>query len=77
MILNDFLLRQRTDNSNPHETVPISFDVQAILKDRYYYIGNGSKYLIQILSQAKASGVKLPEVHSVDRGVDPNGKPER
>ena len=50
MILSDFLSRQRTDNSNPHEIVPISFDLQAILKDRYYWynVGNDSKYLIQM-----------------------------
>ena len=46
MILNDFLSRQRTDNSNPHEIIPILFDMQAILKDRYYNVGNNSKYLI-------------------------------
>ena len=73
MILSDFLSRQRTDNSNPHEIVPISFDIQAILKDRYYNIGSDNKYLIYTHSQAKASGVKLTEVH----GVDPNMKPER
>ena len=28
-------------------------------------------------NQAKASGVKLPEVYGVDKGVDPNVKPER
>ena len=36
-----------------------------------------NKYLIQKCSQAKASGVKLPEVHGVDKGVGPNIKPER
>ena len=66
------LSRQRTDNSNPHEIISISFDMQAILEDRYYNIGNNSKYLIQMQSQAKASGVKLPEVHGVDKGLDPN-----
>ena len=35
MIPSDFLSRQMTDNSNPHEIIPISFDMQAILKDRY------------------------------------------
>ena len=34
MILGDFLSRQRMDNSNPHEIIPISFKMQAILKDR-------------------------------------------
>ena len=51
--------------------------MQAILKDRYYNIGSGNKYLIQMCSQAKASAVKLPEVHGIDKGVDPNIKPER
>ena len=67
MILSDFLSRQMTDNSNPHEIIPISFDMQAIIKDRYYNIGSESRYLIQTCSQAKASGIKLPEVHSVDK----------
>ena len=39
IILSDFLSRQRTDDSNPHEIIPISFDMQAILKDRYYMLG--------------------------------------
>ena len=63
MILSDFLSRQRTDDSNPHEIIPISFDMQAILRDRYYNVGQKkeSKYLIQTWSQAKTSGIKLPD----------------
>ena len=62
MILSDFSSRQRTDDSNPHETIPISFDMQAILRDKYYNVGKekDSRYLIQTWSQAKASGIKLP-----------------
>ena len=47
--MSDFLSRQGTDNSNPHEIIPISFDMQAILRDRYYNIGQEkeSRYLIQ------------------------------
>ena len=77
VILNNFLSRQMTDNSNPHEIIPISFDMKVILKDRYYNIGNNSKYLIQTHSQAKASEIKLSKVHSVGKGVNPNIKPER
>ena len=77
MILRGFLSRQMTDSSNPHEIIPISFDMKAILKDRYYNIESGKKYLIQMHSQAKASGVKLSEVHSVDKGTSPDIKPER
>ena len=29
---------------------------------------NNSKYLVQIHSQAKTSGTKLPEVHGVEKG---------
>ena len=36
-----------------------------------------TRNVIQTCSQAKASGLKLPEVHSVDKGVDPSIKPER
>ena len=30
------------DKFNPHEIIPISFDMKAILKGRYYNIGNES-----------------------------------
>ena len=67
MILSDFLSRQRVDKSNPHEIIPISFDMKATLKERYFNIGNESKYLVQTCSQAKNSGIKLPEVHGVNK----------
>ena len=79
MILSDFLSRQRTDDSNPHEIISMSFDMQAILRDRYYNVGHEkeSRYLIQTECQAKTSGIKLPEVHGVDKGVDPSVKPDK
>ena len=40
-------------------------------------MGNDSRYLIQTHSQTKASGIKLSEVHSVDKGINPNIKTER
>ena len=77
MILSDFLSRQMIDKSNQHEIMPISFDMKAILKYRYYNVGNESRYLVQMHLQAKDSGIKLPEVHGVDKGINPNIKPER
>ena len=77
MIWSDFLSRQMIDKSNPHEIIPISFDMKAILKDRYYNIGNESRYLVQTHSQAKDSGIKLPEPHGVDKGINPDIKPEK
>ena len=65
------------DNRNPHGIIPISFDMKAILNDRYYNVGNESRYFVQTYSQAKDSGIKLPEVHSVDKDINPNIRPER
>ena len=52
MILNDFLSMQRHDDSNPHEIIPISFNMQGILQTRYYNLGKGIsvKYFIQARS---------------------------
>ena len=79
MILSDFLSRQRTDGSNQHEIIPTSFDMQAILRDRYYNVGHEkeSKYLIQTQSQSKTSRIKLPAVHGLDKSVDASVKPEK
>ena len=76
MILIDFLLRQRVDKSNLHEIMPISFDMKAILKEKYYSLINEGKYLVQTCLQVKERGIKLPEVHGVHKGVDPDIKLE-
>ena len=50
--------------------------MKAILKGKYYSIVNESKYLVQTHSQVKDRGIKLPEVHGVDKGVNPDIKLE-
>ena len=52
--------------------------MQGLLQARYYNIGDegSGKYLVQTQSQAKSSGVKLPEVHAIGKGLDPNIQPE-
>ena len=45
-----------------------------ILQANYYY--KIDSYLVQTRSQAKSSGIKLPEVHGVRKNLDPNIKPE-
>ena len=67
MILSDFLSRQRIHRSNPHEIIPISFDMKAILKDKYN-VGKESNYLVQTCFQIKDRGIKLPEVHRAEKG---------
>ena len=73
MILSDFLSRQKNDDSNPNKIISISFNMCQILDDNYY----SKKYLIQTRSQAKSSGIKLPEVHAMGKNLDPNLKPEK
>ena len=49
MILSDFLSRQKNNDSDPHEIIPISFNMCQILDDNYY----NEKYLIQTRSRLK------------------------
>ena len=69
MILSDFLSRQRIDKSNPQEIIPISFDMKAILNNKYYNVGKENRYLVQTLSQSKETRVRLPEVHGSRKKV--------
>ena len=36
MVLSDSLSRQKTDDSNPHEIIPISFSLRGVLHENYY-----------------------------------------
>ena len=46
--------------------------------DKYNDNFGNEKYLIQMHSQAKTSGTKLlMEVHGVQKGLDPNLRPEK
>ena len=78
MVLNDFVWRQKHDYSNPHKIIPISFNMQYILQSKYCNIGKEKvgKYLVQMRSQPKSSGVSLPEVHGIGKGLDLNILPE-
>ena len=52
MVLNDFLSRQKHDNSNPHEIVPVSFNMHhQVLHEKYYDKRNTGNYLVPPRSQ--------------------------
>ena len=36
MVLSDFLSRQKMDNSNPHEIIPISFTLKRLVGNQFY-----------------------------------------
>ena len=79
MDLSDFLSRQKNDDSNPHEIIPISFNMQNMLYDRYYNIGEREeegKYLIQTRLQSKSSSITLPAGHGVNKGINSSVRPE-
>ena len=81
MILSDFLSRQKTDGSNPHDIIPISFNMRNILHASYYTIESvrrtEDKYLVQTRSQSKSSSIMLPEVHGVEKGINAHVQPEK
>ena len=83
MVLSDFLSRQKSDDSNPHELIPISFSLKDQVSDYSYCIDNENslprkeKYLVQIRLQVRSSSIRLPEIHAVNKGIKPHLKPER
>ena len=85
MVLSDFLSRQKTDESNPYEIIPISFTLKSLSCEHFYQINSmtgfseteANKYLIQTRFQTKSSGIKVPEIHGINKGTNPHVKPER
>ena len=81
MVLSDFLSRQKTDDSNPHELIPISFSLRDQVSDYFYHIDNENnlpkkdKYMVQTRSQVRSSGIRLPEIHGANKGLDPHVQP--
>ena len=80
-VLSNFLSRQKTDDSNPHELIPISFTLKSQAENHFYQIDNeinqpkNDRYLVQTRSQVKSSGIKLPEIHGANKGLDPHVPP--
>ena len=81
MVLSDFLSRQKTDDSNPHELIPISFSLRDQASDYFYCIDieinlpRKDKYLVQTRSQVRSSGIRLPEIHGMNKGLYPHVQP--
>ena len=85
MVLSDFLSRQKNDDSSCHEIISISFTLKSLSHQHFYQFNNTTrssetemnKYLIQTRSQAKPSGIKVPEICGVNKGINPHVKPGR
>ena len=84
MVLSDFLSRQKTDDSNPHKIIPLSFSLRRVLCKNCYKLDNlteiaerdADKFLVQTRSQTKSSGIRVPEVHGAVKGIILHVKPE-
>ena len=69
------------DDSNPHELIPISFSLKSQVSNHFYHIDNeviiprNDKYLVQTRSQVRSSGIRLPEIHGANKGLDPHVQP--
>ena len=74
MVLSDFLSRQIEDDSDPHEIIPISFNIKKMLKENYQNMVKDT-YMVQTRSQAKAQGnvptVQNPTGKSVTQNAIP------
>ena len=77
MILSDFLSRQTHNDNNPHEIIPISFNMYNTLCENYYSIEIEDWYLVQTWSQTKVTRITLPEVHGAKKMLDMNVLPEK
>ena len=81
MVLSGFLSRKKTDDSNPHKLIPISFTLRNQIDDHFYRINSKNdrpktdKYLVQTRSQSKSSGIKIPEIHGTNKGLDLHVQP--
>ena len=58
MVLSDFLSRQLGDKTDPHQIIPISFNIKEMLKENYQNNAEAT-FMVQTRSQSK---VKAPVV---------------
>ena len=57
------------NTSDPHEIIPISFNMYKALHKIYYTNDPIDRYLVQMWPQTKTAGVKLPEVHGARKTI--------
>ena len=76
MVLSDFLSRQQGDNSDPHQIIPILFNMKQILRKNYQNIVKDT-FMVQTRSQIKSKGVKPPTVQGTTKPSDKTKRKEK
>ena len=69
MVLSDFLSRQQGDKSDPHQIIPISFNMKQILRKNYQNIVKDT-FTVQTRSQIKSKGMRAPTVQGATKTSD-------
>ena len=59
MVLSDFLSRQMGDKSDPHQIIPISFNIKEVLLESCQ---NNAKGMFMVQTRSQSRGVKAPVV---------------
>ena len=77
-LVKDLVSVCTTHYSNPQKIIAISFSLRRVLHENYYRLDTTEtdKYLVQLKSQTKSSGVKVPEVHGIDKVLNLHVQPE-
>ena len=75
MVLSDFLSRQQGDRSDPHQIIPLSFNMKEILRRNYQTIVKDT-FMVQTRSQIKSKGVKTNTVWDTAKSSDKTGRGE-
>ena len=75
MVLSDFLSRQIGDDSDPHESIPISFHIKEILKENYQNMVKDT-YMVQTRSQTKAQANAPTVQNTTGKSVTQNAIPK-
>ena len=75
MVLSDFLSRQLGDDSDPHEIIPISFNIKEIVKENYQNMVK-DMYMVQTRSQAKAQANAPAVQNTTGKSVTQNALPK-
>ena len=75
MVLSDFLSRQVEDDSDPHEIIPISFNIKEVLKENYQNMVKDT-YMVQTRSQAKAQANTPTVQNTGGKSVTQNAMPK-
>ena len=70
MVLSEFLLRMKGDESNPHAVIAISLNIHYILTRWYYTIANDTAKSYTL--PAKTAVFQMSNQHGVDKAVNPN-----